>query len=261
MYLPDNELHLHYVRPDEVADAKLAERYKALLTDDDERQMSRFYFKHHKRQFLFTRALVRSCLSLYHDVRPDEWCFEKNTYEKPHVAGPDCSAAVHFNISHANGLIICGLSRKFHIGVDVEDSQRNTQTPFKRLSSYFSDREIKALERLPGDARTQRFFDIWTLKESYIKARGGGLSIPLKKFSFEFTGDQLTGFYIDSDMDDHPGHWQFWRLSAPPAYSVAIAVNANDSALKLRTYHSVPLMEPKPGSLLHLSRYPDCISS
>ena len=256
MKLGDKEIHLHYVRPDRVTDPDLLERCACLLANDEKQQMPRFFFEHHRHQFLITRALIRSCLSLYHDVRPNEWVFAKNEYGKPHVAGPNRGTPIHFNISHASGLIVCGLTRNFHIGVDVEDSQRATQTAFKRLASYFSVREIEALEALPANIQKQRFFDIWTLKESYIKARGGGLSIPLRKFSFEFGDDLLKNFQVDTELGDEAESWQFWRLSAPPAYRLAIAVNAASPALELGTFNSVPLTTPEPRSLPQLSRYP-----
>lgn len=261
MKLEDNDIHLHYVQPDRVIDPGLLEGCESLLTHDEKQQMSRFYFDRHKHQFLITRALIRSCLSLYHDVRPAEWVFAKNAYDKPHIAGPGRSTPIHFNISHANGLVICAFTRKYAIGADVEDSHRTTQAALKRLSSYFSEREIEALEALPETVQMQRFFDIWTLKESYIKARGGGFSIPLRKFRFEFDDDLLKHFHIDTDLDDEAENWQFWRLSAPPAYRLAIAVNTANPAMELSTFNSVPLTAPKPHSLPQLSRYPICPSA
>lgn len=258
MKLGDNEIHLHYVRPDHVTDPGLLKHYECLLTDDERQQLSRFYYQRHKHQFLITRALVRSCLSLYHDVRPADWVFEKNAYDKPHVAGDHTGKPGNFNISHANGMIICGFARKYDIGVDVEDCQRTTQAALNRLSSYFSEIETSMLEDLPESSQKQRFFDIWTLKESYIKARGGGLSIPLRKFSFDFSDDRLTGFNIDSDLADDAEKWQFWQLSVPPAYRLAIAVNTARPALELSMYHSIPLMESERCSLPPLSRYPIC---
>lgn len=259
MKLPDNEIHLHYVRPDLVTDPGLLKRYETLLADDEKRQMSRFHYDRHKCQFLITRALIRSCLSLYHDVRPAEWVFARNAYDKPFIAAPDPGIPVHFNISHASGLIICAFAREHAIGVDVEHSKRTTQAALRRLSSYFSADEIKMLEDLPENLQIQRFFDIWTLKESYIKARGGGLSIPLGKFSFEITDDSLTGFNVDSDLADDADNWQFWRLSAPPDYRLAIAVNTVKPVLELNTFNSVPLAEPKRSALPLLSRYPICL--
>jgi 4'-phosphopantetheinyl transferase len=38
---------------------------------------------------------------------------------------------------------------------------------------------------LPESPQRQRFFELWTLKESDVKSRGMGLSIPLNKFPFD----------------------------------------------------------------------------
>lgn len=258
MKLENNEIHLHCVRPDQLTDPDLLERCETLLADDERRQMSRLYFPHHRHQFLVTRALVRTCLSLYHDVEPADWVFERNAYDKPRVAGPVHRDAVNFNLSHADGMIAVGFARQYDIGVDVEDTGRNTQAALNRLSSYFSADEILMLEGLDETRQKQRFFDIWTLKESYIKARGGGLSIPLRKFSFDFLQDSLSGFSIDTSLEDHAENWQFWQMSMPPAYRLAVAVNSAERALELKLFDSAPLAEPEPRTLPPLSRYPVC---
>lgn len=80
-------------------------------------------------------------------------------------------------------------------GVDVEDLKRSTNTAYEDICRYFSTREIEDLLELPEKQKKQRFFDYWTLKESYIKARGMGLSIPLDKFSFLFKHDSLVAWH------------------------------------------------------------------
>ena len=249
MDLHHDEIHLYFTRPKEISDANLLKRYEALLSDNERQQMARFYYDRHRHQYLLTRALIRTGLSRYYDVEPSEWVFTKNAYDKPEVAGPDLHPVIRFNISHSKDLVMCGFARNFDIGVDVEDCQRSTKAAFTRLSSYFSAREIKDLADLPRNAQQQRFFDYWTLKESYIKARGGGFSIPLSGFSFEFERDKLTGFNVDADLNDNPKAWQFWRISMPQNHRVAIAVNSGDTCFKLKASNTVPLISLEPVQL------------
>jgi len=125
--------------------------------------------------------------------------------------------------------------------VDAEDAQRTPRAAFERLSSYFSAREIADLALLPQDQQKQRFFDYWTLKEAYIKARGLGLAIPLDKFSFQFEAARLSGFETHPELDDDAANWQFWRMPMAERYRVAVAVNSGEVDFKLSAFNTVPL--------------------
>jgi 4'-phosphopantetheinyl transferase len=241
MELPDNEIHLYFSYPDQISDSGLLEQYESLLTDDERVQMSRLYFARHRHQFLVTRALARTSLSAYFQVEPADWRFGKNAYGKPETRFPEEAGPVRFNISHCEGLIMCGITRHHDIGVDVEDAKRSTQASFESLSSYFSATEMADMADLPLDQQKQRFFDYWTLKESYIKARGMGLSIPLDKFSFRFEADRLNAFETHPDLNDEAADWQFWRISQADRFRVAVAVNSGNESFKLAAFNAVPL--------------------
>ena len=90
---------------------------------------------------------------------------------------------VRFNLSHTDGLAVCAVVLKHDIGVDVEHRQRRVVSE-NIARRFFSPSEVREFESLPERMQQDRFFQYWTLKESYIKARGMGLSIPLEKFSF-----------------------------------------------------------------------------
>jgi len=251
MDLPGNEIHLYFSFPEKITDPSLLLAYESLLTDDELTQMSRLYFARHRHQFLITRALIRTTLSDYFQVEPADWRFEKNSYGKPEISFPDYIGPVRFNLSHCEGLILCGIARDHDIGVDVEDAQRSTQAAFDNLSSYFSSTETADLARLPPEQQKQRFFDYWTLKESYIKARGMGLAISLAKFSFLFESDCLDGFSTHPDLKDDATNWQFWRLLLAERYRIAVAINScNDFSVS--TFKSVPLRDIDPIKLTFL---------
>jgi 4'-phosphopantetheinyl transferase len=74
---------------------------------------------------------------------------------------------------------------------------------------------------LESKLQRQRFFDLWTLKESYIKARGKGLAIPLKSFGFRFTKD--NNILLDEQVKE-AGHWRFWQLDDTEKYKLAVAL-------------------------------------
>jgi 4'-phosphopantetheinyl transferase len=252
MNLHNNEVHLYFAWPEQITDDGLLRRYRSLLSAEELTQMARFYYARHRHQFLITRTLIRTSLSAYYQVDPSAWQFGKNGFGKPKISHPDKTLPIHFNISHADGLNMCGLVRDHDIGVDVEDRQRSTRAALESLSSYFSRQEIEDLGKLPPDQQKQRFFDYWTLKESYIKARGAGLSIPLRKFSFHFQANTLSGFDIHPDLKDDADRWQFWRMPMADRYQVAVAINSPKKDLELIAFNSVPLQDTEPMALSFL---------
>jgi 4'-phosphopantetheinyl transferase len=249
MELDGNQVNLYFVHPEQVTEPALLRRYQALLTEDELQQMSRLYFAGHRHQYLLTRALIRTCLSFYYPVEPGEWRFSKNDYGKPQVSHPQVKPAACFNLSHAQGLIICGIAAGVDIGVDVEDTQRTTRAAFDSLASYFSEEEIRDLRELPEEQQKQRFFDYWTLKEAYIKARGMGFALPLDRFGFRFKANQLDGFSIHPDLEDDAEHWQFWRTSVDGRYQVAVAVNSPQRDFEVKAFNTVPLISHAPIAL------------
>ncbi|MCQ1059980.1 4'-phosphopantetheinyl transferase superfamily protein [Photobacterium sp. ZSDE20] len=69
------------------------------------------------------------------------------------------------------------------------------------MENYFQPQEIKSLMQLGLSDQRRRFFDLWVLKESYIKATGLGLAQSLKSFGFDFSlnkKQQLSLFDEDS---------------------------------------------------------------
>ena len=98
---------------------------------------------------------------------------------KPTIAHPKDIAPLSFNLSHTERLIVCLVALDREVGVDAEDTERAGET-VEVADRFFSPTEVAALRALPAQSRRRRFFQYWTLKEAYIKARGMGLSLPLK---------------------------------------------------------------------------------
>jgi 4'-phosphopantetheinyl transferase len=252
MELRPGEIHLYFAYPGQISEPGLLSRYKSLLSDEEMAQMPRFYFQRHRHQYLITRALIRSCLSNYHELEPAKWCFDKNAYGKPGLACPHEDLPFRFNISHTDGLVMCGFVRDIDIGVDVEDKDRSTHSELDRLFTFFSPTEIEELRLLPKEKQKQRFFDYWTLKESYIKARGMGLALSLSQFSFIFQENRLRDFIVQAELKDTAKHWRFWRIAMGERYQVAVAIKSENANFKVSASNSVPLESNEPVKLTFL---------
>jgi 4'-phosphopantetheinyl transferase len=107
-----------------------------------------------------------------------------NKNGKPFLKG---NINIHFNISHSGSWIICGLD-KFPIGVDIEMIKL---IDFKIVKRFFSEFEYLEFIKKPDKDKLNYFYEMWTLKESYIKATSKGLRTPLNSFSISFEKNKI----------------------------------------------------------------------
>lgn len=228
---------------DTVRDVRLFAAYEALMTPDERARYRRLRFAPHRLQFLVTRALCRWVLSRYVRVNPREWRFVRSKQGKPMVAAPAVMPRIWFNLSDTRSLVACAVSRAHDLlGVDVEAGDHRLE-PLAIAERYFSRAEIGALNGLPPQRHRERFLSYWTLKESYIKARGLGLSLPLGQISFHLdNGAPITASY-DPRLGDDASKWRFALLRASAEHILAIAVKVpTDVPILLRVATCIPLV-------------------
>jgi 4'-phosphopantetheinyl transferase len=222
--LAGNEVHLWLCDYAEVGDEEIHQAYRTLLNEAEKKQRARFHFEKDRRRYLVTRALVRTILSRYAAVEPKDWVFSVNAYGRPEIANTvACDRRLSFNISHTDSLIVLAVANGRALGVDVENVGAR-EVSVDIADRFFSSAEVAALAAVPPSRQKRRFFEYWTFKESYIKARGMGLSIPLDKFSFQYPHDGAVQIAIDPELADDPQRWQFWQFLPEPEYMVAVCV-------------------------------------
>lgn len=220
--LEHGEIHLWLSLDREITQPELLAAYQRLLTPEERQQAQRFHFARDRHQYLITRALVRSVLAHYATVAAADWRFQAGQHGRPQILNPQGSDLT-FNISHTAGLIALAVTRRGELGVDVENII-DRSPPLEISRRYFSVTETSDLHTLPQALQAERFFHYWTLKESYIKARSMGLSLPLEQFSFRFPGANgiCLGFSDELSRDDLPENWHFWLLQPGPEYVLAL---------------------------------------
>jgi 4'-phosphopantetheinyl transferase len=232
MPLPPDEVHLWIAEPESITEPRVLEECYALLNSEEREKQRRFHFEKHRRQYLVSHALVRRCLSRYAPVPPEAWSFTLNDYGRPEVAGQG-SPRLRFNLTHTDGMAICAVALEADVGVDVEDTQRIGQT-VEIADRFFAPAEAAALRALPVERQRERFFEFWTLKEAYIKARGMGLSLPLEQFAFTLESGLPPRVAFDPRLQDEPEAWQFFQLKPSERHQAALAVrrSGNRSVVK-----------------------------
>ena len=135
--------------------------------------------------------MARYAICNYSNRRNKDINFVTNKYGKPMLSN---ESELHFNISHSGSWVSCALHYS-PIGIDIEQLLTIDIHFCKR---FFTTEEYNALINESEKEREKYFYKLWTLKESYIKAEGKGLSIPLNSFNISI---EKGGIYATANND------------------------------------------------------------
>jgi 4'-phosphopantetheinyl transferase len=240
--LDPDSIHLWCTFYAEIRDDGLLQKYEQLLSTSERQRRSRFVFADDQHRFLVTRALVRTVLSRYvGDVTPDKWLFAPNAYGRPEIVNDHpASRSVSFNISHTRGLVVLALARAREVGVDSEHVGRAMSMEI--ANRVLTAAEVASLNAVPAGGRQRRFLEYWTLKESYIKTRAMGLSIPLDTFSFDFVGTKGVVLRTHTEPPDAATNWLLWQFSVRDYLIALCAERRRSSVPRVVMKETVPLL-------------------
>lgn len=157
-----------------------------------ERQMraDRYKFNMDRVRCIFGEVLLKYALSQNYAIQESKMNFSYNQFGKPYLSD---YSDIHFNISHSGGWVVCAVGDA-PIGVDVEqiDSVRY------EVIECFTVAEQIFIRQCISQGNLDVSLKLWTLKESYIKAIGKGLNIPLNSFEIRNINDNRISLYIDN---------------------------------------------------------------
>ena len=221
--MDSHEILIWYIEPESIKDSAQLSRFFQWLSPEERAQHGRFRFEKHRHTYLISHALVRQALSLITQVEPEKFSFKTNAYGKPFVAAPAQQQAVHFNLSHTEGLAAVAISRRTELGIDVENIHRQDMTQ-ALAEQFFAPEECLAVAQTREHERSAKMLEFWTLKESYIKAVGMGLSIALDSFAFKLaTATQAARLLrLDAQVDTLEA-WRFWQGQPTENHLMALA--------------------------------------
>lgn len=178
--------------------------------------------------FAAAHGVVRLLLSQYLGGDPREIGFSFNAQGKPSVLG---ESRLRFNLSHSGSLGACAVALDCEIGVDVEQI-RPMRDLLDIARRFFSAAECADLEAVSPGERDLAFFNCWTRKEAYIKAIGGGLSIPLDSFQVSLIPGEPARLLKNREGDPHT--WNLEAFEAGAGYRGAAAYNGAPRNLIVR---------------------------
>lgn len=152
--------------------------YKELLTyvsKEKGKKLSKYYLIEDAYRSLLGELLIRSEICRMLSISNTNIRFKYNKNGKPDLV----DERLYFNVSHSKEWIVAIFGEE-PVGIDVEYIERIN---IEEVFNFFSVDEILSIKSKSKLERLNYFYDIWTLKESYVKCLGKGLFIPFNSFS------------------------------------------------------------------------------
>jgi 4'-phosphopantetheinyl transferase len=222
------------LRPDEVhvwlADldlkAETFEELRGALSAEENARALQFRFAVDRTYFIAARAVLRYILAAYTGQEPRNLMFSYTGRGKPSLRKGFQRHEITFNLSHSERYALYAVSRSRAVGIDLErvESFAGRQQIANR---FLSAGERIVLERADPTSQTQTFFRIWTRKEAYLKARGIGLSNPLRGFDAPLKHGEAATIVDETGL-----RWKAAELLPTPGYVGAVAAEGDDWRLK-----------------------------
>ena len=202
-------------------------RLQGLLSSDESARAAGFLFEGDRHRFVIARGFLRAILSLYLHCTPTELHFKYTEYGKPSLANPHVDSNLDFNLAHSGKQALYGITLERAIGVDIEQIRREFASE-EITRHFFSVGEARRLLSIPTNDRPKAFFDCWTRKEAFIKAKGVGLSLPLNQFDVSLSPEEPT-LLLETKWDKKErSRWSLRAIDVGPNYSAAVAVEGHD---------------------------------
>lgn len=224
---PPQELHL---KPNEVylwcADLATQtfslEFLQTTLSKDERNRAQRFRFQQDQTRYTVARGCLRLILGRYLNVAAASLRFGYGAQGKPWLMDErGAPHALQFNVAHSGELILYALSWQQEVGIDVELIR--VETSYETIAKqFFSPAEVAALRSLPLAEQPQAFFNCWTRKEAYLKARGEGLSFPLDGFAVSLDSQSPVTLQVYKSPDER-NRWRLYHLNPKRQYAGAVA--------------------------------------
>ena len=161
---------------------------------------------------MLTRFVIRERTQLSYD----KMVFALDRYGKPYVTNVKNT---HFNVSHSGEWVVCALDAE-PIGIDIEFIK---SIKLKIAKRFFSQEEYNDIVGKDENERKSYFYDLWTLKESYIKAVGRGLSLPLNTFTIRIGSSGIT---IQGSSVEGEFHFKQYRIDK--LYKLSVCATSAD---------------------------------
>lgn len=191
-----SNLKLYRINIQNIADPLQDQRLLNLVGTERRKKVMRYYRPDDRKRSLGAGIIIRKILT-ENGLSESNLKYSEN--EKPVVDN------LFFNISHAGDYVV-GVLSDCEVGCDIE---KNDNAPLKIAEHYFYSSELDYIKT--ANDKNKAFFTLWTLKESYMKMTGRGMSLALDAFEVAPTADgfilgksqKKRGFFRTMEFDGY----------------------------------------------------------
>jgi 4'-phosphopantetheinyl transferase len=209
---------------------------RSSLSQDEIQRADRFHFDRHRESFIIAHAAVRQILARYVNVAPLRLAFLNGEQGKPELVAECGGGHLRFNLSHSGSFALLAVAEGLTLGVDIE--RVNAEFAGEEIAErFFSSHEVVTLRAVAADAKADAFFSCWTRKEAFIKALGGGLSIPLDSFEVAF-GPGVPPALLRVPATAEAKLWSLYDIPAPQGYKAALVIEGKNHRLRQLRWES-----------------------
>jgi phosphopantetheine--protein transferase-like protein len=211
-------LKMQDVRPSDLA------RLGGYLSEEETAKSRRFRFSRDRDSYIAVHGVLRWILGNHFGVLPEAVRIQYTSLGKPYVTG--YPQQLFFNLSHSSGVSVLAFDPANEIGIDVERVDPGFEYE-SLVTQFFSKEERLSIEQ-SGEGARERFFEIWTRKEAFLKAVGEGIT---ENLSVEVLGEKISVNAIDSR---EPGERSFLFRSVlfEEEYRITIALNSESGPVR-----------------------------
>ncbi len=207
--LPSDQLHIWKTAL--VAEPRALEICRAVLSEKELERIPYFKFEKVRNNFIVSQGALRILLGAYLGIEPNLVQFGREKKGKPYSID---DPALHFNISNSGNICVFAFSRTSEVGIDIE-YLRELADLDELIEKNFSAAEIGYINK-KSDERSRRFFRLWTIKESYLKAIGEGMRLTPDSLEFSIGSDSIKLLSVSGvfEIED----WKFEEFTPDDEY-------------------------------------------
>ncbi len=185
-------------------------RFLPVLNEKERLRYQVITDEHRRRQFLFSRFILKNKLFEILGRNSNEIDFETNEFGKPYLPSKD---RTFFNLSHSGNYVGYVIAKK-EVGLDIQEA-RNFDNLDKLIEKTSHPNEITLINSMSD--RTQAFTKLWTLKEAFSKCIGKGIQANFSSLDFSklLYQDRFESAYIEVDGSHYEGEFSILTRATP----------------------------------------------
>ncbi len=219
--LNENEIHVWFSELD--ADEHKLNYLQTLLSQEEIAKAQFFLEKKLQNNYVHARGVLKELLSAYCKIPKGKVDIRISDSGKPFLN----NHKLYFNLTHSGNRFGIAVSKTSEVGLDIE-RVRSLHDFDQMISLNFTPAEQKYIDKKSAGFEN-RFFEMWTLKESYLKLTGEGMR--RNPDTLEFCVINTSARLISVDGIQNTKTLNFVFIQSGAGYKATLAVNGNSSVV------------------------------